>query len=631
MFDDRVRGTPGGPGGSDPAAGDWGAPPPEIETWLTARDVARVRAEADADADADSVRRTRPVIPEVTDGPVDGAAIALLAALPIEATPVSQRIDAVNAWTRAVDYAQAMLLTALAAAGFDPEPDGVPAHPGRSGGGTDWTLAEVKVALANSQSGARAQLDEAQMLAGPFLAIRELLRAGRIPYLAVKTLVQATAHLRDQPEVLARIQADLIARVQKAIERGEVLTLTRLRRLIHTLVARHEDPAQAAATARRAARTERRADVYPTEHGMGALHANLTAPEAAFCDHALTRLARTAKYRGDHSSLANRRATALFNALAHAANGTPLFPDPVAPHDCHFDPAADGEAADNGAPGDAGAASKAGATDDGQRETPRGDADPLTDAFTDPQTGWTWENLPPGLGEILYRPPGRPIPNTPPEAPPWDPAQEPAPDGGDLGPDDPPDVPDPYPDGKPAGDWSEFEDTDPGCPGCTDEHRPRVPVTVQLIIDLPTLLGLKDDPAHLLHHGPLPAALAREFADGGALRRLVTDPVTGALLDYGHDTYVPPKALRDFIKARDRHCTFQGCHQRAETCDLDHVEPHPQGATAAWNIDPKCRHDHRLKTFSGWTVERSADGTTTWTTPGGRRYLIPPFNHHEDY
>jgi hypothetical protein len=615
-----------------------------------------------------AARGRRPVIPAIGDGPVDGPAIGLLDALPLTQVPVTERIDAVDAWRRAVDFAYAGLYAALAAGAYTPEPDGVAPLPGRSGGGQDWTLEEVKAALASSEAGARDLLDAAAMLAGPLSSTWAMLRAGRIRHEAVTTLIWATRHLRDDPDALAKIEAELIDRVNGAIGRGQVLTLTQLRALIHRLVAKHEDPARAGERARRAAHTERRVCAYPTENGMGAVHANLTAPETAFCEHALTRLARKAKHRGDHSSLANRRANALINALAHATNGTPLFPNPIAPHECTSTrsshspqtpghqpttgptgPTGNGpmtDTADGGPVNDTadttpGAAPSTGAnTAENAGNTENSGAN-LAESAGGPVTGWTWEDPPPELADILWRPPGRPLPTTPPEPPPWGPAQEPPPDDRHLSPrdfPDTPDTPDPYPDddddtGDGTGDHDDADSEDPesGCPGCGHDHQPKLPVEIQLIIDLPTLLALKNNPAHLPGYGPLPAELARELADGGALRRLVTDPATGALLDYGHHTYIPPKALREFVKARDQRCLGQGCNRRAQHCDLDHLTPHPQGRTAATNLGPECRHTHRLKTISGWTIKRDHDGTITWTTPGGRRYTIPPFNHHEDY
>src|SRR6266511_96609 len=67
------------------------------------------------------------------------------------------------------------------------------------------------------------------------------------------------------------------------------------------------------------------------------------------------------------------------------------------------------------------------------------------------------------------------------------------------------------------------------------------------------LMGLTEHGAELAGYGPIPAQVARELAADGTWRRLLTDPVSGHLLDYGRTTYRPPAALADFIRARDHH------------------------------------------------------------------------------
>ena len=63
--------------------------------------------------------------------------------------------------------------------------------------------------------------------------------------------------------------------------------------------------------------------------------------------------------------------------------------------------------------------------------------------------------------------------------------------------------------------------------------------------------------------------------------RLVVDPVTGHLLDYGSVIYRPPAELADYVMARDRRCRFPGCNTRATVCDIDHNIPAPRGDTSA--------------------------------------------------
>jgi hypothetical protein len=152
----------------------------------------------------------------------------------------------------------------------------------------------------------------------------------------------------------------------------------------------------------------------------------------------------------------------------------------------------------------------------------------------------------------------------------------------------------------------------------------RRPVTVNLTIDLPTLLGLADSPGELSGYGPIPASIARALAADGNWRRLITEPITGHLLEYGRESYQPPQALVDFLLARDRTCRFPGCRQPAQRGDIDHAVAWDDGGkTDAANLGLLCRRHHRLKTHDGWSIESKSDGSCTWQSPTGHRYFVP--------
>jgi hypothetical protein len=150
------------------------------------------------------------------------------------------------------------------------------------------------------------------------------------------------------------------------------------------------------------------------------------------------------------------------------------------------------------------------------------------------------------------------------------------------------------------------------------------PALIQVTVAATTLLGADHHPAHLTGYGPITAAEARRIAADGRWRRLLTDPATGALLDYGRRSYPPPAPLADHIRARDHTCRFPGCRQPATTADLDHTTPYPTGPTTATNLAALCRHHHRLKHHTRWTVTQDDDATLTWTTPTGRRHTTTP-------
>ena len=152
----------------------------------------------------------------------------------------------------------------------------------------------------------------------------------------------------------------------------------------------------------------------------------------------------------------------------------------------------------------------------------------------------------------------------------------------------------------------------------------RRPISVNVTIDLPTLLGLAENPGQLAGYGAIPASVARELAADGKWKRFITDPQTGNLLDYGRQSYEPPQALIDFLIARDRTCRFPGCRRSAALSDIDHAQSWETGGrTSPENLGALCRRHHRLKTHDGWKVESRQDGSCTWTSPLGKIYLTP--------
>ncbi len=221
---------------------------------------------------------------------------------------------------------------------------------------------------------------------------------------------------------------------------------------------------------------------------------------------------------------------------------------------------------------------------------------------------------------------------------------------------------------------------DPAEPGA--RRRTRLRAQVLVAISLNTLIGLDNHPAELVGYGPLPAHIARQIARDGVLRRLLTDPVTGALVNVdGHthpdgftpdppddtgppdtsppdtgprDTdppdddaspdhataarvtttdcpvattgggpYRPRTALDRLVRLRDQVCSAMSCRRRADTCDLDHMIAHPEGPTCACNLHPLCRRHHLMKHRTTWHVTALRDGSRLWTSPTGHTYLAP--------
>lgn len=158
------------------------------------------------------------------------------------------------------------------------------------------------------------------------------------------------------------------------------------------------------------------------------------------------------------------------------------------------------------------------------------------------------------------------------------------------------------------------------------------PAQIQVVTDLPTLLGLAEHPGDLIGYCAIPASVVRAMAADGCWQRLIVEPVTGHLLDAGTARYRPSQELADFILTRSRICQFPTCHAPAQGCDIDHTTPYDPddpggGRTSSCNCRPVCRRHHRLKTHGGWSVETHPDGSCIWINPTGRRFHAPATDH----
>lgn len=126
--------------------------------------------------------------------------------------------------------------------------------------------------------------------------------------------------------------------------------------------------------------------------------------------------------------------------------------------------------------------------------------------------------------------------------------------------------------------------------------------------------------------GPIPVEVAAQLAaEGGTLRRLLTDPVSGVPLALDRRQYRPPPSLAEFIKARDGTCRFPGCDRPAHHCEVDHtVDWQWGGPTNADNLACLCRRHHVLKHESEWQVMQIGDAVLHWTSPTGAARATRP-------
>jgi Domain of unknown function (DUF222)/HNH endonuclease len=118
-----------------------------------------------------------------------------------------------------------------------------------------------------------------------------------------------------------------------------------------------------------------------------------------------------------------------------------------------------------------------------------------------------------------------------------------------------------------------------------------------------------------------PAGLAAFLRTG--LLAAEFPPAVSLPLDVGAATSTIPPHLRRAVIARDRHCAHPGCRQRPAACQVHHITPRSQGGTTALaNLVLLCPFHHLIAIHQwGWTITLNPDGTTTATSPDGRRTL----------
>jgi hypothetical protein len=154
--------------------------------------------------------------------------------------------------------------------------------------------------------------------------------------------------------------------------------------------------------------------------------------------------------------------------------------------------------------------------------------------------------------------------------------------------------------------------------------RAKVLVTVPVL----TLLGRSQQPANLEGYGPIDPEIARQLtADAPSFTRVLTDPVTSAILDFDRSKYVVPADLRLVLRVRDEVCRAPGCNKPAVHCDVDHSRDWALGGTTCvGNISHLCEAHHNLKHHTRVRLRNLGDGRIEWTTKAGRIYVTYPAN-----
>ncbi|HEY9182354.1 MAG TPA: DUF222 domain-containing protein, partial [Gammaproteobacteria bacterium] len=98
----------------------------------------------------------------------------------------------------------------------------------------------------------------------------------------------------------------------------------------------------------------------------------------------------------------------------------------------------------------------------------------------------------------------------------------------------------------------------------------------------------------------------------------VVEGANGEPLDVGRKQRTASTSLKRALYARDRGCTFPGCH-RTRYLDGHHLEHWIHGAeTNAENMALLCTYQHRLLHEGAYRITKQTDGTVRFVTADGR-------------
>ncbi|SEF37068.1 protein of unknown function [Amycolatopsis pretoriensis] len=153
---------------------------------------------------------------------------------------------------------------------------------------------------------------------------------------------------------------------------------------------------------------------------------------------------------------------------------------------------------------------------------------------------------------------------------------------------------------------------------------------VFLHVDLATYLGMNDLPAALAGRGPIAASMARRIISGSdtTIRRVLTDPRSGKVIELSPTRYPLDPAHDEFIRVRDRECRQPGCTRPAQNCGVEPTRAHGEAEEAADQPVTYCTRHRRLKSQPGWDYEVTPNGTVNVATPAGRVHSTEPPSIH---
>lgn len=119
----------------------------------------------------------------------------------------------------------------------------------------------------------------------------------------------------------------------------------------------------------------------------------------------------------------------------------------------------------------------------------------------------------------------------------------------------------------------------------------------------------------------LPVATVRRLCCDGSVMPLI-ETTDRQPLSVGRKRRVVPAAIRRAVDARDRTCTFPGCHHD-KWLEYHHIEHWADGGeTSVANLTLLCSHHHALIHENGFSLRQRGDGSHYFMRPDGRRVQV---------
>ncbi len=162
--------------------------------------------------------------------------------------------------------------------------------------------------------------------------------------------------------------------------------------------------------------------------------------------------------------------------------------------------------------------------------------------------------------------------------------------------------------------------------GVTVPARRGVQAKIAVLIPAMTALGVSECPATLQGYGPIDMDTAKRLAGNAkSWIRVLTDPVTGAVMTIGRKKYKPTADMRTLLGLLDGGGRGPNCRRPPGQTDADHVTPFHQGfargQTALDNLVLLSRRDHMIKTSGLWGIELREGRDLAWTSFYGTRII----------